>query len=128
MKANEFNESTKVPRYSYQPSPVHDRAFLIVKTEDIAQESIPVGDYTVLDQEEPKSLSEKKVMNLVSYLNGKKDLMQLGEETKSRQLFHLISDGTDGEKVKVMLYKYTGEGVSQENAFFQLEGSEDVWH
>ena len=128
MKANEFNESTKVPRYSYQPSPVHDRAFLIVKTEDIAQEAIPVGDYTVLDQSEPQSLSEKKVMNVVSALNGKKDLIQLGEETKSRQLFHLISDGTDGDKVKVMFYKYTGEGASEENAFFQLEGTENVWN
>lgn len=128
MKSNEFNESTKVPRYSYQPSPVHDRSFLIVKTEDIAQDSIPVGDYTVLDQDEPQSLSEKKVMNLVSALNGKKDLIQLGEETKSRQLFHLVSDGSDGEKIKVVFYRYTGDGVSEENAFFQLEGSENVWN
>lgn len=122
MENREFNEQARPVRYSYMRSPVHPRAFQILK------QAQPVGDYMVLDTAEDLLLAEKKVMNIISALNGRSKLLQLGEETKSRQLFQLINDGANGERIKVMFYQYTGKGCSRENALFMLERDQDVFH
>jgi len=127
MQTQDFNAESSAPVYAYQRSPVNERAFLIVKKPEVAAEPVPVGDYTVLDKEEDLSLSEKKVMNLVSLLNGRKRLMQLGHETKSRVLYNVLTEGSSDEKAKVMFYNLGKEGVSVENALFTLERDEDVF-
>ncbi len=99
-----------------------------MRRRDAMSDPMPVGDYMVLDRDEAMSLAEKKVMNLISALNGKNKLLQLGEETKSRQLFHLINDGSDGHKIKVVFYSHTGDAVSKENALLQLEEGDYVWN
>lgn len=126
MDTQDFNQYSAMPRYIYARNPVHPRAFQIMRY--AAGASQPVGDYMVLDSEEDLSLSEKKVMNIVSALNGRDKLLPLGEETRSRQLFHLINDGTDGEKIKVMFYAYKGQGCSRENALFTIERDAHVFH
>ena len=126
MESRNFNDHSAMPRYIYARSEVHPRAFRILKYG--SGEPRPVGDYMVLDGAEDLSLSEKKVMNIVSALNGRGNLLQLGEQTKSRQLFHLINDGANGEPVKVMFYRYTGEGCSRENALFTIERDNHVFH
>lgn len=129
MRKSDFNDEASNPRYLYQRSPVHDRSFRIMRrSDDKAAEPVPVGDYTVLDLNETPDLSEKKIMNVVSALNGRAKLLQLGAETKSRLLYHLIHDGGDGRPVKVMFYSYDGSGVSRENAMLIMEGGHDVWH
>lgn len=122
MQTQDFNAESAAPVFGYKPSPVHARAFLIVKKEK--DQDIPVGDYTVLDKEEDISLSEKKVMNLVSLLNGRKRLMDLGHETKSRVLYNIVSERDEEDKTKVMFYHLGKEGVSKENALFRLEAEE----
>lgn len=124
MQTQDFNTESAPAKYSYQRSPVNDRAFLIVKKQEGARDAIPVGDYTVLDKEEEISLAEKKLMNLVSLLNGRKRLMQLGHETKSRILYHIVSEKDEENKMKVLFYKLGQQGVSKENALFRLESTE----
>lgn len=122
MDTKDFNDHSAMPRYFYARNEVHPRAFRILRA------GRPVGDYMVLDAGEDLSLSEKKVMNIVSALNGRGQLLPLGEQTHSRQLYHLLNDGTNGEPIKVMFHCYTGEGCSRENALFTMERDSDVFH
>lgn len=124
MQLNDFNTEGSVGKYGFQRSPVNERAFLIVKKQEEAKEAIPVGDYTVLDKEEDIALAEKKVTNLVSLLNGRKRLMELGHETNSRILYNVVSEKDDEDKMKVMFYELGQQGVSKENALFRLESDE----
>lgn len=129
MQTQDFNAESRAPLYAYQRSPVNERAFLIVKKEERA-DAVPVGDYTVLDKEEDIGLTEKKVMNLVSLLNGRKRLMELGHETNSRILYNIVSEKDEENKTKVLFYKLENKGVSKENALFRLEAqeAENVWN
>lgn len=121
MSLNEFKNASARSLYSYRRNPIHLQAFMILKRQD-DNSYTPVGDYTVLDRDEDPALSEKKVINLVSALNGQKELIQLGEGTKSRLLFKPIPRGKDTEKSKVIFYKLTEEqGVSKENAILTIE-------
>ncbi|MCI5061264.1 MAG: hypothetical protein MRY79_09400 [Alphaproteobacteria bacterium] len=120
MQTQEFNIESKAPVYSYQRCPVNERSFLLYKNAQNQQGGV-VGDYTVLDSDEDLSLSEKKVMNLISALNGRKNLLQLGEETKSRMLYHVVDSGENKEQAKVIFYHLGKKGVSKENAFLRIE-------
>ena len=128
MKMDDFNTESKVQRYSYERSPVHDRAFMIKRTDDTGVNPTPVGDYTVLDPNEDLGLSEKKVMNLISLLNGRKKLMDLGHETKTRVLYNIVSERDEENKTKVLFYNLGDSGVSVENALFRIEYDEEVWN
>lgn len=126
MQIQDFNAESKPAIYGYVPSPVNERAFLIVRKDEDDKER-PVGDYTVLDREEDLSLTEKKVMNLVSLLNGRKKLMQLGHETQSRILYHILKEKDDENKAQVLFYKLEQQGVSKENALFRIEYDQEVF-
>jgi len=124
MKTKDFNAEARTSRFGYIPSPVNPRAFMILKYPDsMAADPHPVGDYTVLDSEEDATLSEKKVMNLISLLNGRKNLMQLGHETGSRILYNIVSECDDDGKSRVLFYRLGKEGVSIENALFRMEAN-----
>lgn len=107
--------------FTYRPNPVLARSFLICRKDQNGDIS-PIGDYTVLDALEDLSLSEKKVMNLVLRLNGETELIPLGDQTKSRLLFHCKPKAEDDPRSSVIFFTYTGEGVSRENAILTLEG------
>ncbi len=127
MKTNDFNTEARTPRYGYAPSPVNPRAFMILKhTESGRTDSRSVGDYTVLDSKEDLQLSEKKVMNLVSLLNGRQNLIQVGADSGSRMLYHVVSECDDDGKSRVLFYKLGKEGVSVENALFRMEAEHAV--
>lgn len=128
MQAFDFNIEAARPLYSYQKSPVNPKGYLIFKAnEDSSHDPQPVGDYTVLDAAEPEDLSERKVMNLISLLNGRKTLVQLGHETKSRVLYRILNkDSEDDSKYRVIFYHLGTKGISVENALFQIERSEHV--
>ena len=64
------------------------------------------------------------MINLVSLLNGRKRLMDLGRETKSRILYHIISEKDEDNKTKVLFYELGQKGVSIENALFRLDSKE----
>jgi len=121
MQLQDFNTEGAAPLYGYERSPVNERSFLIMRKNEMAENGQPVGDYTVLDSDEDPGLSEKKVMNLISLLNGRDQLMQLGHETNSRVLYRIINDGEDGEEAKVIFYHLGQQGVSKENAMFRFK-------
>jgi len=73
-------------------------------------------------------LAEKKVTNLVSLLNGRKRLMNLGHETQSRVLYHIVSEKDEENKTKILFYNLKEKGVSIESALFRLEYDEEVWN
>ena len=124
MQTQDFNSESAAPIFAYKRSPVNERAFLIIKHPEHSAAAVPVGDYTVLDKEEDIGLAEKKVTNLVSLLNGRKRLMELGHETQSRILYSIVSEKDEENKMKVLFYKLEKAGVSKENALFRLESEE----
>lgn len=105
--------------YIYRQNPLLSRSFLILR-KDRHGDAVPVGDYTVLDWNEDSSLSEKKVMNLVSLLNGNEG-MNLSEAVDGRLLFHCKPkpEGSIGQEI--VFYNYKGNGVSHENAILSLQ-------
>lgn len=121
MKTPDFNAEAVPASYGYRPSPVNPRAFQIIRLADDGCEPSVVGDYTVLDQDEDIAFSEKKVMNVISLLNGRKNLMQLGHETGVRVLYKVLTECDDDGKARVMFYNLGKEGVSIENALFRIE-------
>ena len=118
---NQHPQGHSAGHFTYRPSPVSARSFLICR-KDMNGDVSPVGDYTVLDAEEDLTLSEKKVMNLVMRLNGETNLIPLGEQTKSRLLFHCKPKADDDPRSSVVFFTYTGDGVSRENAVLTMEG------
>lgn len=102
--------------YTYRQNPLYERSFLIFKAD------APVGDYTILDEEEDRTLAEKKMMNLIRRMNGSSDLIPLGEITKSRLLFHRKPKLDPHDRTEVVFYTYNGKGVSKENAILTIEG------
>lgn len=120
----DFNAEGAAPRFTYSRSPVYERAFLIHKL--VSGEPVAIGDYTVLDGKEDMSLSEKKVINLVSLMNGRKKLMQLGHETNARVLYNIVSENDDEGKTRIVFYHLGAEGVSVENALLRIESHENV--
>ncbi len=118
MLGDSFDNVKESPLFSYRVNPVHERGFQILKRNDNA-DYLPVGEYLVLDKKEDKILSEKKVINLISLLNGRKALSVKEEDVKgSRMLYSKLP--SDDEKTKFMFYRYTGEGVSMENALLMI--------
>ncbi len=122
-----FNTQVSAPRYAYERSPVHPRAFIFLKHDPLhSAKPQQVGDYTVLDVSEDIDFSERKVMNLVSLLNGRKDLMQLGHETGLRVLYRVLSRKDEDGMMKILFYNLGHEGVSVENALLRLECSDEI--
>lgn len=101
--------------YIYRHSPIQPGAFQIFLSDRMSGRETYCGDYTVLDDTEPPSLSELKMINLMSLLNGKTDLIDLGAQTQSRLMYQRLPDAPDGQK-RVLFRTYNGEGLPEENA------------
>jgi hypothetical protein len=128
MPLHDFNTPSAGARYFFTRSPVSARSFQILKYPyGMSGDPLPVGDYTVLDPSEDDILTEKKVLNMVSLLNGVSDLIPLGAETQSRVLFRVLSECDSDGKVRVLFYHLGHQGVSVENALFRLDRGEHVW-
>lgn len=126
-KTENFNTEAGPSVYTFRRSPVHKRAFQILKKSDPdADEPVVVGDYTVLDENEDYALAELKVMNLVGLFNGRKKLMQLGHETNTRILYRILNSCDDNGMTQILFYALGKEGVSVENALFRIERKENV--
>ncbi len=121
MTLNDFNTITAKQAYTYRRNPLHEASYLLLKQNEATGAYVPVGDYTVLDREENPALSEKKVMNLVTLLNGRDDLIELGEETGTRMLYHPTPRSDGEERTKIVFYSWEGKGVSKENALLTIE-------
>ena len=113
MLGKNFDIAQDAPVFSYRTNPVHERGFQILKYNK------PVGEYLVLDKQEENTLSEKKVINLISLLNGRQAMALTPEDLKGiTTLYSKLP--SQGVRDKYMFYRYTGEGVSVENALFMI--------
>lgn len=123
MDFNEsFNDQGEKPRFIYKRNPLTQHAFQIFAFKDDKNDYEPVGDYTLIDLDEDIEITEKKVINLVSILNGKKRLIDFTNLTKQRILFNIATDNNpENLNEKVIFRTYDGGSVSKENAVLVIE-------
>ncbi len=119
--ALEFNEESEKPWFIYKRNPLVDHSFQIFGFIEEKQDYEPVGDYTLLDTSEDPDLTEKKMINIISLLNGKRDLMELANLTDKRLLYNIVPKTSDSDKTKIIFRTKDKEGVSIENAVLILE-------
>ena len=122
LKFNErFNDKGEKARFIYKRNPLIERSFQIFEYKDDKSEYEPIGEYTVLDSSEDIEITEKKVINLISIMNGKKNLIDFTNLTKTRVLYNIIPETPESEQQKVVFRTYDGVGVSKENAVLTIE-------
>lgn len=116
-----FADSGDKPRFIYKRNPLVEHAYQIFEFKPDKNDYEPVGEYIVLDTEEDVDLTEKKMGNLVTLLNGKRDLTDFGNLTKTRLLFNIVPRTADEDPTKIIFRTHDGAGVSKENAVFTIE-------
>jgi hypothetical protein len=116
----DFQSINEQTGYTYRRSPLHDRTFNILRRNEEDGAYLPVGDYTVLDAGENPHISERKVINLITLLNGGDRVIQLGEETHSRLLYHVVPHDGPREQTRILFYTLGDKGVSKENAVLSI--------
>ena len=120
----DFNDKGEKPRFIHKRNPLVENAYQVFEFKDYKGVNgiyEPVGDYTVLDTNEDPALTEKKVINLLQIMNGKKELMDLKDMTETRLLYNVLPRQNDTDPSKIIFRTYDGEGVSTENAMLVLE-------
>ena len=117
-----FNDKGEKPRFMYKRNPLVAHAFQIFEFKDEKKSYEPVGEYTRIDSSEDIEITEKKVINLIAIMNGKRDLLELGNLTKSRLLYTMVPSGSETDKEEKIIFRaYDGKGVSKENAVLTIE-------
>ena len=118
-----FNEQTaepERPRFLSKPTPMVERAYQIFEFNEKENDYLHVGDYVLINKEEEREITEKKIENLITLLNGSKDLIDLSNLTKTRVLYTIVPEAQAGGQTKVILKDYDGAGVSKDNAVFTI--------
>ena len=115
-----FNDKGEKPQFIYKRNPLVENSFQIFMMIEEKGEYEPVGDYTVIDMDEDFELSEKKVMNVISILNGKDNLIELGNLTKTRVLFNIVPKKFEDDPTKIIFRNHDGKGTSEENAVLTI--------
>lgn len=117
----DFNELSEKPQFIYKRNPLVEHSFQIFSWRFEKKDYEPVGEYLLLETDEDPTLTEKKVMNIVTLLNGKDGLLDLGELTKTRVLFNVVPKKDVDDPTKLIFRNHDGEGTSTENAILTLE-------
>lgn len=121
---NVFEEQIKSgerTRFVHKPNPLVERSYQIFEYNFKKGEYEPVGDYVLINKDEKPDVTDKKVINLMSLLNGKKDeLIDISNLTTTRLLYSIVPEAQSGEQTKIILKDYDGSGVSKENAVFTI--------
>ena len=121
MSLKKFNDKTAKTTFIYRRDTANPYHFFILGAESKDSEYVFVGEYTVVDTTEDTDLTEKKLINLTTLLNGKKDLIELGNLTKTRILFNIVPNSADPDKTTIIFRSHDGKGTSKENAVLKLE-------
>ena len=128
MRSDEFNVESEKAEFIYKPSPLSAHSYQIFQYHQGQDNYTVVGTYTVLDLEEAQELSEKRVMNLIAVMNGRKRTIDLSSLTNSRIFFNIIPARPEDMEQKVIFRAYDGTGVSEENAILVIDrGVFDEW-
>lgn len=122
MKFNDsFNDTGEKPQFIYKRNPEAAQSFDIFMFIEDKSDYVQVGDYTVIDEDEDEKLSEMKIGNVIKLLNGKDNLEELGNLTKTRVLFNIVPKRSEDEPTKIIFRNHDGKGTSEENAVLTIE-------
>ncbi len=116
----DFNKQMERPRFIFKPNPMMKRAYQIFELMPKNNAYEPVGEYVLLNHDEDPEITEKKMINLVTLLNGKKDLIDLSPLTKTVCLFTVVPEEQSGDQTKIIFKDQEGMGVSTDNAVFTI--------
>ena len=117
----DFNEQSEKPRFIYKHNPLAQRSFQIFEHQDSKNTYEPVGDYTLLNTSEAPEITEKKVINLLSLMNGRRKLIDFSHLTKERVLYNVLPEASESDKQKIIFRAYNGQNVSTQNAVLTIE-------
>jgi hypothetical protein len=115
---NQFQSVPKEPVYHYRRNSLYSLSYQILK--QIDGEMIPVGDYAVLDSSEDQRVTEAKLINLVSLMNGNKTLSNAAKIAGKALYFQMIPNNGQDAQQKIIFRERTGNGVTTENAILSL--------
>lgn len=121
MGMKNFNIQSDKPRFAHRANPLVPHAWQILEYKGNSQGYEPVGEYILIETTEPADITEKKLTNLMTLMNGKKNLIDFKNLTDKRVLFTLVSSDPESKQEKVILRTYDGSGVSKENAVLTIE-------
>ncbi len=108
--------------FSWRPHPYLARCYQIIQKSEQNQDFKPVGEYLVLDEAEGPALTEKKVTNLTSLMNGKpEEVIPLGHLSDKRIFFHRVPKLPDVTQTKIVFMARELSGMVKENAILCLE-------
>jgi hypothetical protein len=116
-----FNIESEKPQFIYKRNPLVKHAFQIFMFKEGKQDYEPVGEYTLLDMTEAIELTEKKVINIITLLNGRDNTMDLRNLTQSGFLFNMVPKVSEDDPTKIILRSKDASGTSVENAVMILE-------
>jgi hypothetical protein len=105
--------------YTYRPHPYQSGSFQIFLMQGFKQN--PVADYLLLDREEPADLAEKTVMNLMTLLNGRDDLIDLSAETNSTMTYERLQVFSDEPRARILFRTHRADGQIRENALLTYD-------
>jgi len=115
-----FNEESEKPEFIFKPSGVSSHIFQLFQYQEAKGDYEPVGEYTVLDMDEPPELTDKKLFNILSVINERSRYIDFTGVSGERTYFQYIEPKDDDLNEKVIFRTYTGSGVSKENAIFTV--------
>ena len=115
-----FNTNSEKTRFIFKPNPLNPMGYQIFENKIGARGYEPVGDYIVLDQNEDKTFTERKLTSVVRAISGKKAL-DLSAETDMRLLFQVVPKKDIDDPMKIVFRTYSGNGVSHENAILEIK-------
>ncbi len=116
-----FNQNSEKSRFIYKPSPVNKLAFQIFENKIGYEDYTPVGNYIILDSDETPSISEQKLMNLITLMNGRSSTVPLGDKTGSTLYYQVMKKKLDSDPTKIIFRTRGKQGVSTENAILEIE-------
>ncbi len=119
-KIEENSEIRERPRFIHKPNPLVERAYQIFEFSHSGNDYVHAGDYVLLNKAEDRDITEKKVINLITLLNGKDDLIDLSNLTKTRVLYTVVPEAEASNQTKIIFKDYDGAGVSKDNAVFTI--------
>jgi hypothetical protein len=107
-------------RFVHKPNPLVERSYQIFEYNIKKSNYEPVGEYVLLNKDEDPEITEKTVINIITLLNGKHDLIDLTNLTTTRLLYNVVPEAQSGDQTKIILKDYDGSGVSKDNAVFTI--------
>ena len=116
-----FNDKGEKPEFMYKRNPLVEHSFQIFYYVQEKKNYELAGEYILLNTDEDIDLTEKKVINLITFFNDKDSFLDLRNLTKTRILFNIVPIKVGDDEAKIIFREHDGTGVSKENAVLTLK-------